>query len=152
VHVLSGRSALAGVPARLAMRARHISELSHALGRAMRAQAGGRERRVQQLRRRLDGCDIGRRLGAIGTRLVAADGRLTSAMVRRHHRADAQLRECAGRLDMLSPLAVLGRGYAVAWNADKTQILRDAASLEPGDTVHVTLAKGELACDVRTKQ
>jgi exodeoxyribonuclease VII large subunit len=152
VHMLSGRSALAGVPARLAMRARHLSELTHALGRAMRAQLGGRDRRVQQVRRRLDGCDIGRRLGAIGTRLVAADGRLTSAIGRRHHRADAQLRECAGRLDMLSPLAVLGRGYAVAWNADKTQILRDVASVEPGDTVHVTLAQGELACDVRTKR
>jgi exodeoxyribonuclease VII large subunit len=149
VHMLSGRRALAGFPARVAMRARHVSELTHVLGRSMRAQIGGRERRVQQLRRRLDGCDIGRRLGAIATQLVAADGRLTSAIVRRHHRADAQLRERAGRLDTLSPLAVLGRGYAVAWNTDKTQIVRDAATVKPGDTIHVTLAKGELACDVR---
>jgi exonuclease VII large subunit len=47
---------------------------------------------------------------------------------------------------------VLGRGYAVAWNADKTQVLRDAGSVNPGDTVHVTLANGELSCDVRTKR
>jgi len=149
VHMLSGRSALAGFPARLAMRGRHVAELTHALGRAMRTQAAGRERRAQQLRRRLDGCDIGRRLGAINTRLVAADGRLTSAIVRRHHRADAQLRECAGRLDTLSPLAVLGRGYAVEWNADKTRVLRDAATVRRGELVRVTLAHGELACEVR---
>jgi exodeoxyribonuclease VII large subunit len=147
--MLSGRSALAGFPARVAMRGRHVSEQTHALGRAMRAQIAGRERRLQLLRRRLDGCDIGRRLGAINTRLAAADGRLTSSIMRRHHRADAQLRGCAGRLDTLSPLAVLGRGYAVAWNADRTRVLREAATVKPGELVHVTLAKGELACDVR---
>src|SRR6478736_4414305 len=38
VHMLSGRSALAGFPARLAMRGRHVSELTHALDGGLRAQ------------------------------------------------------------------------------------------------------------------
>jgi len=118
VHILAGRSALAGFPARLAMRGRHVSELTHALGRVMHADVGRQERRVQQLRRRLEGCDIVRRLGAIETRLVAAE---------------------------------LGRGYAVAWNADKTRVLRDAAAVSRGETIQVTLARGELACEVREK-
>jgi exodeoxyribonuclease VII large subunit len=46
-------------------------------------------------------------------------------------------------------LAVLGRGYAVAWNEDKTRVLRDASAVAPGDTVKVTLARGELDCEVR---
>jgi exonuclease VII large subunit len=45
---------------------------------------------------------------------------------------------------------VLGRGYAVAWNADKTRVLRDASTVDPGDTVRVTLARGELECEVRS--
>jgi exodeoxyribonuclease VII large subunit len=53
-------------------------------------------------------------------------------------------------LETLSPLAVLGRGYAVCWNADSTRILRDAADVAPGDPVRVTLAKGELDCEVRS--
>jgi len=57
----------------------------------------------------------------------------------------------AGRLDTLSPLAVLGRGYAVAWNADKTRVLREASAAAPGETIHVTLSRGELACEVRTR-
>jgi exonuclease VII large subunit len=45
---------------------------------------------------------------------------------------------------------VLGRGYAVAWNADRTRVLRDAATVAPGETVRVTLASGELECEVRS--
>ena len=144
IHVATSRPAFGGFPARLAMRGRHAAELSHALARIMRAGLAARERRRQQLERQLATFDLGRRLGAIRTRLVGADGRLTVAARRQQHRAAAQLGNVAGRLDTLSPLAVLGRGYAVAWNADKTRILRDASTVSPGDTVHVTLSNGEL--------
>jgi exodeoxyribonuclease VII large subunit len=149
VHMLSGRSALAGFPGRVAMRGRHASELSHALVRGARAQIALRDRRLQQLTRQLQTYDLGRRLGAIRTRLVAGDGRLSQAIARRRHRADGQLRECASRLESLSPLAVLARGYAVCWNANRTQAIRDAAATAPGDRVKVTLARGEIDCEVK---
>jgi exodeoxyribonuclease VII large subunit len=107
-----------------------------------------RERRVAQLRRRLEACDLGKRLAVIRTRLVSGEARLGGAIARRRHAADARLRGCASRLDTLSPLAVLGRGYAVCWNADRTVAVRDAAETTPGDRVRVTLAKGELDCEV----
>ena len=31
-----------------------------------------------------------------------------------------------------------------------TRVLRDASSVSPGDTVHVTLSNGELECEVRS--
>ena len=56
----------------------------------------------------------------------------------------------AARLDALSPLAVLGRGYAVCWNADGTSIIqRRDDRCEPATTVSVTLERGALHCDVR---
>jgi exodeoxyribonuclease VII large subunit len=64
------------------------------------------------------------------------------------HAADARLRANAARLESLSPLAVLGRGYAVCWNADRTAIVRDAATVASGDKVHVKLERGELDCIV----
>jgi exodeoxyribonuclease VII large subunit len=150
VHMVSGRPAFAGFRGRVAMRGRHAADLSHALARIMRASLASRERRRQQLERQLTTFDLGRRLAGIRTRLVAAEGRLNAAVRRRQHMAVAQLGRAAGRLDSLSPLAVLGRGYAVAWDADKTRVLRDASTVAPGETVRVTLARGELECEVQS--
>jgi exodeoxyribonuclease VII large subunit len=152
VHVADTRPAFAGLPARVAMRGRHTAELTHVLARLARASLASRQRRLQQLERQLTTFDAGRRLAAIRTRLVSVDERMRSAAMRRRDRAHAQLQHTAGRLDTLSPLAVLGRGYAVAWNADRTRVVRDASTVAPGETVHVRLDRGELECGVRTRK
>lgn len=150
VHMLSGRAALAGYRGRVAMKGRHAAELSHALARVMRARLAARERRIQQLARQLQTFDLGRRLAGFRTRLVTGRSGLEKAITTRRYRADSQLRDGARRLEAMSPLAVLGRGYAVAWNADRTHVLREASEVAPGDGVRVTLAKGELECEVRS--
>jgi exonuclease VII large subunit len=43
---------------------------------------------------------------------------------------------------------VLGRGYAVCWNADRSRILRDPSQLAAGDAIRVTLERGELRARV----
>jgi exodeoxyribonuclease VII large subunit len=58
------------------------------------------------------------------------------------------LQTLAGRLESLSPLGVLARGYAVAWHADKTRVLRDASAVRPGDDITVTLSRGEIDAKV----
>lgn len=152
LQALTSRPGFAGYRGRVVNRARQVAELQHALVRVEHEHLRECARRVQQLRHRLDTCDVGRRLATIRTRLVSADGRAARAMARRVHNADAQLRACAGRLDTLSPLAVLGRGYAVCWNADRSAALRNASEAAPGDRVRVTLARGELDCEVRSTE
>jgi exodeoxyribonuclease VII large subunit len=73
-------------------------------------------------------------------------------MRRRHERAHSRAATLAARIDTLSPLAVLGRGYAVCWNADRTAIIRHASSVRPGENVRVTLHEGELFCEVRREK
>jgi len=130
------------------MRGRRADDLSHQLLRALRGLLGRRERGYQSLRLALERFDVRRRFGTIRTQLVGVDGRLRSSVDRRVHVADARLRGAAARLESLSPLAVLARGYAVCWNEDRTAIIRDAAAVEPGDRVHVKLERGELDCAV----
>jgi exodeoxyribonuclease VII large subunit len=150
VTVVSGRPAFAGFAGRLSMRGRYAAELTHGLAKAVLARVAGQRRRVQQIERQLGAFDLGRRLASIRTRLVGADGGLREGVSRRRHRAVEQLRDQAGRLEALSPLAVLGRGYAVCWNEDRTRILRVATEVAIGDRVHVTLSRGELSCDVHS--
>jgi exodeoxyribonuclease VII large subunit len=146
---LEARPGFGGFRARVVMHGRHAAELEHELRRAVRSALASRERSHQRLRLTLETFDLRRRLGAIRTRLVGANGRLAAAAARSLHARDAQLRGAAAQLESLSPLAVLGRGYAVCWNADRTQVIRDASTVQPGDAVRVTLNRGELECDVR---
>ena len=61
---------------------------------------------------------------------------------RRHRRLSA----ASGRLEALSPLAVLERGYAVALLDGKA--VTDVAQLSPGDLLRLRLARGEAAVRV----
>ena len=63
----------------------------------------------------------------------------------------ARLRTLAAALDALSPLKVLGRGYAMAEDSDGT-ILRSVAGCAPGDRIAVTLADGRLDCLVESTE
>jgi exodeoxyribonuclease VII large subunit len=152
VHVFSSRRGLAGFQARLALRGRDTAELTHQLRAAMRARLGARGRVYRALRQRLEQRDLARHLASMRGRLGGVDARLTASAERTRLRADGRFRALAGRLQNLSPLAVLGRGYAVCWNADRSAIFRTAAAVAPGDRVHVQLADGEINCTVDGSQ
>ena len=124
LNMLRARPGYAGFRGRLAMRGRHVAELTAALK------------------------DPRRELAVVRTRLVARENALATAMTRRLHRIESRFKGAVARLDGLSPLAVLGRGYAVAWDENRTKILRDAGAVNVGDKVRVTLEHGELRCRV----
>jgi exodeoxyribonuclease VII large subunit len=149
LHLLTSRRGLAGWEARLALRGRHVAELTHMLRRRATALVARRAREHQARHTRLTARDVRRQLAAMHGRLTAADGRLRAAAARRRDRAQSRLGSLAARLEALSPVAVLARGYAVCWNADRTTIVRRAADASAGELVRVTLSEGELECEVR---
>lgn len=56
----------------------------------------------------------------------------------------------AAKLDALSPLKVLGRGYAMITREDS--VIRETAQLAPGDAITVNLSDGTAQCTVNTVQ
>ena len=148
VHQLNRRPGFAGWSARLALRGRHCAETTHALRHAARATIARRLRAYQALRLQLEQFDLRRRLGGLHARLAGVDGNLRAAAQHRRHRAERRLQGCAARLDSLSPLAVLARGYAVVWDESRSRVIRRADEVKPGDRIRATLAEGELGCTV----
>ena len=86
----------------------------------------------------------------VKSRLAKARARLDTATNSCDAIIDAKVQDgrerlalAAASLDALSPLGVLQRGYAIAQDASG-KLVRDAATVKPGDEVTVRLAKGKL--------
>ncbi len=54
----------------------------------------------------------------------------------------------SGKLDAMSPLAVLSRGYSIAVRADNKAVIKRESDVLKGDKINVLLGEGEIACEV----
>lgn len=77
-------------------------------------------------------------------RLDAARVALQREIVRHLERHKVAFSQAAARLEMLSPLAVLGRGYALAIKEDSGAIVRGPEDVSVGERLSVRLARGRL--------
>lgn len=53
------------------------------------------------------------------------------------------------RLDALSPLRVMSRGYSLVWLEPKHKLIRDANQLKAGDSLNIRFFKGEASATVK---
>lgn len=59
------------------------------------------------------------------------------------------LAQLAHRLNTVSPLSTLARGYAIVEDTDG-RVIHSASTQKPGDSVSARLAQGILHCEVRS--
>jgi exodeoxyribonuclease VII large subunit len=88
------------------------------------------------------------RLLARRERLAAAARALARAAGARLARSRASASEAAARLESLSPLAVLARGYAIVRRARDGAIVRGVADVAPGERLSLRVAEAELEAAV----
>ncbi|HEY6724964.1 MAG TPA: exodeoxyribonuclease VII large subunit, partial [Polyangiaceae bacterium] len=62
-----------------------------------------------------------------------------------------RLSERLTRIEALSPLAVLGRGYAIARDLEG-KVITDAAALSEGERVNVRLRQGQFMASVEARE
>lgn len=171
LHALVHRLGRLEPGSRLAKERGQVSAAESRLERAMARSLLGHRHRFSALQRRLDGVDpralLARdraRFGALVHRLEQAaiplvrEQRLrlrdqTARLQRTMRPALAQRRaglaEIAAKLDALSPLRVLSRGYAIALHEPTGRALLRASDVNIGDRVRVRLHRGTIVTEVR---
>ena len=122
---------------------RRVDELTVRLRRGMRGELGHARHRVELATRALRASDPVARVTNDRHRLDGLQARLVAALTRRCDRARYGLRAAVGRLDSLSPLAVLGRGYSLT-RTPTGEVVRNARQVSAGDEVRVLLHQGSL--------
>jgi exodeoxyribonuclease VII large subunit len=143
------RSALGEPRRRLLEHGQHFDELTARMERAMRRRLGERRARSVGLRRRLEARHPQRVVARARAALGPLEPRLLAALRARLSRWRGRLEADAARLDALSPLAVLERGYAIA-TTDAGQVLRDAADASPGQRLRLRLHRGAVRTRVES--
>jgi exodeoxyribonuclease VII large subunit len=79
-------------------------------------------------------------------------GRLTYAIEQRVSRADHRLNLAMRTLNTVSPLATLGRGFALVKRVADGALVSRADQVAPGDEIEARLAHGTLKARVTAKE
>ncbi len=125
-----------------------VERCQRRLDAAVRARLSHAGRQVVGLREQLRHLSPRARLAERRTRLGAVGGRLQQAGERAIERCRGRLERAALRLDSLSPLAVLGRGYAIVRREPDGSIVREPDQVAPGDALSIRVAGGDVAARV----
>lgn len=133
------------------MVAHFLLRLDHArdtLARATQLRLHRNHAAIKELLGRVLGNDPRQRLANARLRTRECQERLSLLINHQLERKQGLLAQGAGRLDAVSPLAVLGRGYAVVRTEATGAIIRSASQAAIGDEVQITLHRGTLDCTV----
>lgn len=114
---------------------------------AMRRTLAEERRGLDALRHRLQG-HLRAPTAEARAELESLEHRLRVVIRARSERARARLETSMAKLDALSPLRVLDRGYAIAFKQPEGVALRSVADAKPGDAIAIRLRDGTLEAKV----
>lgn len=126
-----------------------LDAMDHTLRRDLRIAWERVARRFEHLASRHGLRRLPARIEEAMQRLDQNDLEMRRRLTERFRRSAAALAEQAGRLDLLSPLATLGRGYSLTFRLPGGEIVRETGQLREGDRVRVRLGRGQIRCRVQ---
>jgi exodeoxyribonuclease VII large subunit len=137
--------------ARLQQHAQRLDDLEQRLRLALRASVTERRQHLETLSSRLWRENPRHRLAALCAHAAALRERLVGIFGGRLNALEQRLALASRTLDAVSPLATLGRGFAVVTRVDDGALLRDAAQAPPGTEIEARLSKGRLRATVKAR-
>ena len=126
-----------------------VDDLSRRATEALRRLAERARVRVDAAGRSLAGLSPGAAVAARTERTAGLGSRLGTSAARLLERGQARVAGTSGRLEAVSPLAVLARGYSVTSTPDGAA-LHKASQAAPGDLVATRLHRGRLVSRVES--
>ena len=134
--------------ARLAQNAQRLDDLEQRLRLALGADVLRRQQRLETLATRLWRENPRHRVAAMSALAANLRQRLESHMQSVLVSLGQRLALASRTLDAVSPLATLGRGFAVVKRIDDGLLLRDAADAPAGTEIEARLARGAIRARV----
>jgi exodeoxyribonuclease VII large subunit len=144
---LSAESVLIRLHDAVSRRDQRLDELRLRLGGSAQRRLRNPTARLALLADRLRRQGIAARVATTHRRLQGIDQRLHRTSLEIMNTRQTRLDRASARLEALSPLAVLSRGYAIVYSADGT-LLRSARETSAGQTIRARLAHGTLEAEV----
>lgn len=144
-----GSSLIGTATSLVELRQERLGRTRERLGTALLDRVRRSERRLVGVRGRLAPA-LTRRVALPQRLLTRLEGRLAPAIQRRAANARADLGRLAAMLDALSPLAVLGRGYAIPRDLEG-RVLRRQAEFTPGTPFTLTVTDGTVPVRVEER-
>ena len=135
---------------RLADQVQHLDRLREALVRNARHRLAADSLRLDACSRRLAAHRPDRRLGALAQRLVAARRSLDRLALGGVRARRQRLHDLVRTLHAVSPLDVIGRGYAVLSSKESGAVISSVSQVADGDRLAAQLTDGKLDCIVES--
>ncbi|SEA13599.1 Exodeoxyribonuclease VII large subunit [Desulfuromusa kysingii] len=129
---------------------RHLDQLTLRLAAQMRSRLSLFKSHLHGLEKRLKGPQEQLRVQRLQLQQLAF--RLRQAINTIIEQKNHQVAICAGRLESLSPLAVLSRGYAIIKHLQTGAVVHSSTQLAPGDGLEIQLADGKVVAAVMGQQ
>jgi exodeoxyribonuclease VII large subunit len=145
---LIGRAALVSPAARLSQQTQRLDELEQRMSRALRQILADRRALLGERRSRLWQLSPMARLRSAAARQADLFAKLRAAALACLHRSRERLAPLVRTLNAVSPLATLGRGYAIV-SGENGGILRNAEDAAPGTIIEARLAVGRIRAKVQ---
>lgn len=128
-------------------RAQRLDELDMRLQNSRRQWLEGARQKLGAADSRLQLQSPGRQLERYQERVQRLSGQLQQITLQRLSRWQERLTHQGQSLHLVSPLATLGRGYAIVQTPDQA-VVHDATALHPGDTIRARLGQGAVDATV----
>jgi exodeoxyribonuclease VII large subunit len=148
VGTLAQRLQISHPGAKLAQHAQRLDDLELRMRLALRAAVSGKQQQLETFSTRLWRENPRHRLEALCAHAAALRQRLVAACSATLASLEQRLALASRTLDAVSPLATLGRGFAVVSRVSDGKLLRDAADVPGGGEIEARLAKGRLRAKV----